>query len=277
LSDTAACAFITGVGYQWAGKGAIGQTYKNHPEKKLMMTEQECGNGDNSWEYGEEVFNSLLFYFNNGAQSQMQWNMVLDETGMSAWNWKQNSMISVDKNSRDVTYNPQFYIVKHFSRFVDSGAFRIASNGSWNEKIAFLNPDGSVVVIVANMTSDERDAVISFGEKMISARLPAHSCNTFTLKSNTADGHISCAPQKAFPLTIEHGTVLNFYQSDPGRVSISLFNAFGRKMVTFSPQGNNSGAHRIELNPRHILAPGMYIVHVAINGRALWRRRFIAV
>jgi glucosylceramidase len=41
--------------------------------------------------------------------------IVLDESALSSWNWKQNSLLTVDRKIETVKYNPEFYALKHFS------------------------------------------------------------------------------------------------------------------------------------------------------------------
>jgi glucosylceramidase len=265
LADTAASAHISGIGYQWEGKKAIGQTYQGHPEKKLMMTEQECGYGGNSWKYGEEVFTSLVHYFNNGANSQMQWNMILDETGKSTWDWVQNSMITIDKNTGRVTYNPQFFIVKHFSHFIDSGAVRITCRGPLKDNIAFLNPDGSVVFITANMNSEVKNVTVSINNKVFAAKIPAHSYNTFIIKKETPDNFFTYDKKRCTSILLNTGSAFEYFLSKPSMVSISFFNLAGRKIRTFESQLNNAGMHHINLGYYSELSSGMYIVQSTIH------------
>jgi glucosylceramidase len=120
-----------------------------------MQTESECNNGSNDWFTAEHTYGLLLKAFNGGANSYMYWNMILDELGFSNWVWRQNSMISVNKFTREVHYNPEFYIMKHFSHFIDPGAYRIGLDNADSRDIAFRNPDGSVVVITANTSENE--------------------------------------------------------------------------------------------------------------------------
>ena len=50
LTDPEAAKYVTGVGFQWAGKSAVNGIHKRYPEMKLYQSEQECGNGRNDWE-----------------------------------------------------------------------------------------------------------------------------------------------------------------------------------------------------------------------------------
>jgi glucosylceramidase len=83
LMDPLARAFIAGVGYQWAGQGAVQRTHQSWPELRLLQTESECGNGSNTWEYAHYVFTLLHHYLNNGVNGYVYWNMVLPPGGFS--------------------------------------------------------------------------------------------------------------------------------------------------------------------------------------------------
>lgn len=68
LSDPEAYKYIAGVGYQWAGKYAIQRTVQSYPELKYLQTENECGNGKNTWEYAQYVYNLFQHYLINGVR-----------------------------------------------------------------------------------------------------------------------------------------------------------------------------------------------------------------
>jgi len=101
-----------------------------------------------------------------------------------SWDWAQNALITVDQNSGKVTYNGEFYIYKHFSHFVKPGAKRILTTGSWGDKIAFTNPDGSTVLVMGNSSNQSHDVAITIAgrpENTFNAMLPARSINTFVV------------------------------------------------------------------------------------------------
>lgn len=179
LSDPAANRFITGIGLQWAGKGMTQRVHAAWPGKKLMQTENECGDGRNTWEYAQYVFSLLQHYITNGANGYIYWNMVLAPTGLSTWGWRQNSMVTIDPQARTVTYNPEFYVMKHFSRFIAPGAVRLGTSGSLSANaVAFANPDGTRVVVVANPLKNERRCVVDNGHAACQIILPPESFNT---------------------------------------------------------------------------------------------------
>ncbi len=180
LQNKDAAKFIKGVGFQWAGQGAIAEVHRKYPEMKLMQTETECGDGSNDWKAAEHTFDLMKHYFKNGANAYMYWNMVLDETGKSQWGWKQNSMISIDKASGKVVYNPEFYLMKHLSYFVKPGSKYLKVSGDEN-CLAFLT-DNHVVILYYN--ADETDKTKSFilRGQMFTVSLKGKSFNTFRVK-----------------------------------------------------------------------------------------------
>lgn len=181
LTDDEARSYVAGVGYQWGGKHAITQTHESFPEVRLMQTENECGDGKNSWEYMEYVFDLMKLYFRNGVEAYVYWNMVLPEGGSSTWGWKQNALINIGADGT-VTYNPEYYLMKHVSSFVKRGARLLGVKGRMaSDALAFANPDGSIAVIVKNVLDREMTLAMRFREEL-EARLPARSVNTFLIR-----------------------------------------------------------------------------------------------
>ena len=193
LSDPKASAFITGVGLQWDGLGAIGKVKSEYPDKKIMQTETDCGNwtwkpgfnkdkAANDFEYGAYTWKKFRSFITGGAQSYMLWNIVLNENGKNIDNklpWPQNSAIVVDRNAKTVTYTPMFWATKHFSHFVLPGARFLESSGTDAAKsVAFMNPDGTVVVELLNESFKELPFTVQIGKLKYVANVPARSFAT---------------------------------------------------------------------------------------------------
>jgi glucosylceramidase len=147
-----------------------------------MQSETECGNGSNDWKAAEYTFSLMKLYFENGVSVYSFWNSVLDETGKSMWGWKQNSMITVNSSTKEVAYNPEFYLLKHFSYYIQPGARKIKTEGDNSGLLAFLNPDKSLILIVGNKEDVSREINISIGKKRLSVKTEPHSFNTFKIK-----------------------------------------------------------------------------------------------
>jgi len=180
LSDPEARKYITGVGFQWAGKGVIGHVNKTYPELKLMQTETECGRGTNDRAAMEHTFSLMKHYFKNGISTYEYWNMVLNHTGKSQWGWKQNSMITITKDLK-VRYNPEFYLMKHFSYFIKPSA-RFLDVSSDENCLAFLNPGNEIIIIYYNENDEPVNRGFEIGTDTIQVELQGKSLNTFVVK-----------------------------------------------------------------------------------------------
>lgn len=113
----------------------------------------------------------------------MYWNAVLEPKGMSTWGWEQNSMITVNPETKEVMYNPEFYVMKHFSHFVQKGAKRLTTSGVDSvDTVAFRNPDESIIIVISNKNDDSRIANIEFTGEIFEVELEGHSFNTIVLE-----------------------------------------------------------------------------------------------
>jgi glucosylceramidase len=182
LSDPAARAFVSGVGYQWAGRDAVQRTHQAWPDVPIIQTENECGRGDNPWAHAAHVFELLHHYIANGVVAYVYWNFLLAEGGHSTWGWSQNAMISVDMATTRLTRNPEYYVMKHFARFVEPGAAVLRVEGRWSaDAVAFVNPDGTHICIVHNPFDEARPLALDTGAEILNLTLDADSYNTFVL------------------------------------------------------------------------------------------------
>jgi glucosylceramidase len=111
----------------------------------------------------------------------MYWNTSLKQGSISTWGWKQNSLVSVDTANKTFHYNYDYYVMKHLSHFVKPGAKLLETKGSFNDLLAFKNPDKSITVILYNESSQDRQLTIGLGKQQISPLLKPNSFNTFLI------------------------------------------------------------------------------------------------
>ena len=182
LTDTRAGKFITGVGFQWAGKGAIAGIHKRYPDLKLYQSEQECGNGKNDWKYCCYTWGLMKHYLNSGANSYFYWNISLFEGGFSRWGWQQNSLVTIDPQTKSFKFNHEFYLLKHLSHFVHPGAKLLQTEGVFNNLLAFRNLDKSIVIVVQNDTGADRTIILSVDHKTAKVKLEANSFHTLVFR-----------------------------------------------------------------------------------------------
>lgn len=178
LNNKEAATCIKGIGLQWDAKKAIATIHEEYPAYPIMQTESECGNGENNWKSAEYTWSLINHYLNNGANSYMYWNMVLDSTGTSSWGWKQNMLISVNKLSGEVKYNPEYYLMKHLSHYVLPGAYRLKTSGG-KDHLAFVNPTGAIILMIVNTDDKDKEMNIAVKDKCITMKVKGKSMNTF--------------------------------------------------------------------------------------------------
>lgn len=170
---------LAGIGYQWDGKYAIADTHQAYPQVRLMQTESECGDGSNDLAAGFYTFSLMKTYLDAGAESYIYWNMVLDSSGMSSWGWRQNSLVSIDRRAQQISYHFDYYVMKHVSQLVKRGAHLIEPKGFSEQVLAFVNPDGQKVVVVANPSYTAETVRIEQNGQMLKATLPQQTINSF--------------------------------------------------------------------------------------------------
>ncbi|MGL4629641.1 MAG: glycoside hydrolase family 30 protein [Leadbetterella sp.] len=181
LKDSKAKAYISGAGFQWAGKGAIAKVDSLYPKLDLYQSEQECGNGENTWKYALYAYELMHTYFTGGANVYSYWNIALEKNFRSRWGWSQNSFLTVDMQNKTYSYNPDYYSFKHLSYFVKSGAKRIILKNSPEKVMAFENPDRSIIVTLSNTEETTKSISLFLKGKYINIELEPKSIHSLKI------------------------------------------------------------------------------------------------
>ncbi|GKU26295.1 glycoside hydrolase family 30 protein [Clostridium folliculivorans] len=190
LSDPEAAKYVYGTGNHWYVSEEFENLSKLHdkyPDKHILFTEgcQEGGLHLGSWLTGERYGRNMIGDFRNWQEGWIDWNLILDETGGP--NHVGNlcdAPIVADTKAQEIHYNSSYYYIGHFSKYVKPGAVRIDSaiEGASNlEQVAFLNEDGSVVLIVMNESDNTESFDIEADGQYANYVLEAHSIATFIL------------------------------------------------------------------------------------------------
>jgi glucosylceramidase len=186
-SDPKAAKYVWGAGFHWYGESHFDQVQLTHdawPDKQLLFTEgcQEGGPHTGSWDLGERYAHNIINDLNRWTVGWIDWNLVLDETGGP--NHVGNlcsAPILIDTAQGTLMQQSSFYYLGHFSRFIKPGARRLLCAASRQdlESTAFVNPDGSVAVVVMNRT----EALIRFLLRLdggdAATELPPHAIATY--------------------------------------------------------------------------------------------------
>ncbi|WP_372772943.1 hypothetical protein [Mangrovibacterium sp.] len=182
LQHKSAGKYLTGVGFQWGGAKSIPTIHKEFKDTKLMQTENKCGEHENDWTSVQRSWKDIVHYISNGAGSYMYWNMVLDETGKSAWGWPQNSMVVINRDKKEITYTDEFYLFKHLSHFVQPGA-RLLHSSEGENHLAFELADGRVMLLLNNPAETGKTVNVLVGATPVSVELKPSSISSVIISN----------------------------------------------------------------------------------------------
>jgi glucosylceramidase len=186
-ADPQASKYVWGAGFHWYGEHHFDQVQLTHdawPDKQLLFTEgcQEGGPHTGSWELGERYAHNIINDLNRWTVGWIDWNLVLDETGGP--NHVGNlcsAPILIDRANDALMHQSSYYYLGHFSRFIKPGAKRVlcATSRKDLESTAFVNPDGSVAVVVMNRTETTIRFLLRLDGEDMATELPPRSIATY--------------------------------------------------------------------------------------------------
>lgn len=188
LSDEKAYEYIDGIAWHgYVGEPtAMTRVHEAFPNRNAYWTEggPDIKQPDYQTDYTKwaATFNGIL---NNWARSITGWNIALDEKGNpNIGPFPCGGTVTVENGTHKVIRSGQYWAFAHFSKHVKRGAKVFATSGLGPDGVGgqvthagFRNPDGSLVVVLAN-TGDQRRVQLVLGSKALEVELPADSVQT---------------------------------------------------------------------------------------------------
>ncbi len=144
----------------------------------MVMSEHQCFNGQNSWKDCMDSWDLVKHYLDNGVAIYDYWNFALTKGGVSSWGWRQNSLVLVDTENKTYELDYEYYLMKHLSRYIKPGAVYLGTSGSMDQALAFQNPDGKIVVLVAEKENQAKTLTINCGKKTVTVPVQPDSIST---------------------------------------------------------------------------------------------------
>jgi glucosylceramidase len=185
LADAAAANYVDGVAFHCYGGDVSAQSkvHDAYPQKGIWFT--ECSGGDWAPNFGDNLNwnmkNLVIGNFRNWGKSVLLWNLALDQEAgpQNGGCGDCRGVVTIDTRSGKITYNEEYYALGHLTKFVDPGAYRVFSTGGSGvpQNVAFLNPDGSLVLIV--QSDSAVDFNVAWNGKFFPYHLPAGGIATF--------------------------------------------------------------------------------------------------
>jgi glucosylceramidase len=88
----------------------------------------------------------------------------------------------VDTSAKTYHFNHDYYLLKHLAHFVDVGAKCVETTGTCDDALAFLNPDGTLVLLIRNGLSHTQMVQVQSGNQTLAIELPPDSLGTLAVK-----------------------------------------------------------------------------------------------
>lgn len=239
--------------HHYGGDSAdMGKMHDAHPDKDVVFTEGTLWGL--SADGNRRSYEALIRHLRHWATGYLSWvtmtTQTLDEANQGPYNglgaFDPTLLVKYDGNNPDWYRTPEYWLMGQFSKFVKAGAVRIESNyGSLQSvtNVAFLNPDGYIVLIVANSTFAEQEFDVVTEGNQIAASVPARSIATFRWKAGLGQSPHPWAPKPEKPQDPFSGNP----KLVPGVIQAEDYDLGGQN-VAYSDNsfGNNGGAYREE-------------------------------
>ena len=262
--DATVAAMVWGEAIHWydyGGAGAysnVASVYNSHHGKHILATEQCLTGGTHMGDYtGAEQYATDIFGdCSNGCEGWVDWNMALNQQGGPnvSSNWCSAGIIV---NGGNITYNPIYYYMAQFSKYVRPGAVRIGATATGTgapQVMAFKNTDGTIVVIAYTAGTTGYNAKVVWGTQQIEYAATGRSIDDFVWATPVSVTEKAAAISKPKAATRSHIVGLGKNQ-DQQNASDSKYLLTGKKI---------SGGSQATSAENHV-TPGFYVEKPATN------------
>ena len=185
LNDAQAKKYVDGSAFHLYGGtiDAMSKVHDAHPDKNIYFTEQWTGGpGDFPKDLKWNVEHLLVGATENWAKTVLQWNLASDpkydpHTDRGGCT---TCMGAVTIDGSKFIKNVAFYHMAHASKFVRPGSKRIQSSSiDGLPNVAFSTPDGKIVLLVVNTSSEEKKFTVTQKDKLFQAKVDAGAVATY--------------------------------------------------------------------------------------------------
>jgi glucosylceramidase len=184
-SNAQAAPFIAGSAFHGYSGDVSAQeaVHQANPDKDIYFTEYLAGDGEDLEDTFQDIMvGKVIGATQNWARTSILWNMVLDENDGPQNNGCTDcrGVVTVNSGSGAVTFNPEYYLLGHLSKFVFGGAVHVASNVLDSiTDVAFVNPNGTRALVAMNTGGDAVTFQVRTATHQFSYSLPAGATATF--------------------------------------------------------------------------------------------------
>jgi O-glycosyl hydrolase len=177
LSDPKAAKYVDGTAFHFyeGEPEAMTELHEEFPDKHIYFTEGSA--------FGPRGAVTIIKIFRNWARSYLAWVTMLDQDRKpnNGPHHASPTAIMLNTNDMSIEYRFDYYMYGQFSKFIDRGAVRVASTEGDHRfnNVAFRNPDGKMVLVVANNQRGDETVEVRCAGKTFRAELPGRGVATF--------------------------------------------------------------------------------------------------
>ena len=193
FADEEVRSAVWGIAYHWycsERSENLSLLHALYPEKHIFLSEcsVELGGEEiGDWTHAERYGRQIIRDFNHGSEGWIDWNLALDEQGgpNHVGNYCE-APVMYHRKKGEVLYQPSYYYIGHFSRFIEKGAKRIFCETDTDKKlyaVAYKNPNGTLVCAIQNEEGEQEINLVVNGNPA-RLTLPAHSIQTLLTESS---------------------------------------------------------------------------------------------
>ena len=191
------CNDIDGIAFHWYSGDYFDElrmTRETFPDKDIVMSEgcvalkSTNPSDDEQWAAAERYAHDIFGDINGGATAFCDWNLTLDQNrGPSHYRDGRpcfaDAPVICDNEKGEVVFQPSFYVIGQFSKFIEAGASVIGCSKAWSDVdvCAVQNPNGEIVVVAHNNGEDKK-GLIRLGDKLFDVTLGKGEYVTFVIE-----------------------------------------------------------------------------------------------
>ncbi len=180
--------FVAGIAMHWYTGDhfdAIKATKKAFPEKKVFFTEgcveYSRFEGASDLENAEMYAHDMLGDLKAGGNAFIDWNMLLDVKGGPNHVGNLCAAPIMEDGTGGIEKRLSYYYIGHFSKFIQKGAKQCMTSVYTDkvETVAFVNLDGSKVVVVLNKSDEDVEITLREDNYGTQDMIEKHSIKTY--------------------------------------------------------------------------------------------------
>jgi glucosylceramidase len=163
----------------------IDRVHQAYPDTEMHWTEGgpafDDPNYEKDWAQWSQTFTAILRHW---CRSLTGWNLALDEKGRpNIGPFNCGGVVTINSQTRAVSYSGQFWGLAHYSRFIRRGAVRFdsQSGAAGLHHAGFENPDGQRILVLTNPDA-ARSCELRLGCMAAAIPLPGNSVTTVQWK-----------------------------------------------------------------------------------------------